>query len=101
MASRLLAGVLFRLDAGAHQFLVDRSPIGRRVDGHLFGVGGAAAVGTQRVEDAPQVLVDFQSFQQCRFTVKNTKRLEHAVNVSRAMRKMREFSLNFVKTKKK
>ena len=64
-----MAAVILRLDAGSHQFLIDRSPIGGRINGHLLGVRSAAAVGAQRVQYAPQILVNLQSLQQCRFAV--------------------------------
>lgn len=74
MTRSFLAAVVLRFDAGAHQLLVDGPPIGRRVDGDLFGVRGAAAVGAQRVENAPQVLVDLQSLEQRRFTTGKKKK---------------------------
>ncbi len=76
MTRSFLAAIVLRFDVGAHQLLVDRPPIGRRIDGDLFGVRGAAAVGAQRVEDAPQVLVDLQSLEQRRFTTGKIKSKE-------------------------
>jgi hypothetical protein len=70
----LLTAVVLRFDVGAHQFLIDWPPIGCRINGDLFCVRSAATVGAQRIQDAPQVLINFQSLQQCRFTKKANKK---------------------------
>lgn len=68
MTRSLLTAIFLRLDAGAHQFVIDGPPVGSRVDGDLFSVGCAAAVRAERVENAPQILVDLESLQQRSFT---------------------------------